>query len=65
MHTIMLTDDQLYWLRVALENSLESARRLGGDVEDLMDSSLLIDKYTELQGIIGETDPITLEDDPE
>ena len=62
MHTINLTDDQLHWLQVALDNSLESARRIAesSDLDDQLDAGLLIQRYTELQEVIGEPPPISL-----
>ncbi len=56
-NTFTVTDDQLHWLQVALDNSLDSARRLmgeGNDLDDQLDGGLLVNRYTELQGIIGE-----------
>ena len=56
MITITLTDDQLHWLQVALENSMESARRLAEspNLDDQLDAGLLINRYLELTSIIGE-----------
>lgn len=56
MNQLIFTDDQLHWLQVALENSLESARRLASsdDVDDQLDAGLLVQRYTELQTIVGE-----------
>lgn len=59
-----LTDDQLHWLRVALENSKDHAQRLADEgVEDVEDGLLLMEKYNELQSIIGTTDGISLNPD--
>lgn len=61
-HTFTFTDDQLHWLRVALENSLNSAELMiqhgANDDDDVMDGLELVGRYKELQGIIGETDPL-------
>lgn len=56
MNHITMTDDQLHWLQVALENSLNGAQRLAEspDLDDQLDAGLLIQRYTELQRIIGE-----------
>ena len=61
-NTITLTDTQLYWLQVALENSKLSAQRMAdqGDEDDLRDTMTLIDAYNELQEIIGTPGPIGL-----
>lgn len=62
---ISFTDDQLHWLRVALENSMDSAKRLADSDqgEDVHDGLLLMEKYNELQALIGSTDGISLNPD--
>lgn len=61
-HTFTFTDDQLHWLRVALENSLNSAeiliQHVANDDDDVMDGLELVGRYKELQQIIGETDTL-------
>lgn len=50
---IELTDEQAHWVAVAIENSKASAERLAQspDVDDQLDAGLLINRYTELEGI--------------
>jgi hypothetical protein len=45
-----LTQDEEYWIGVALENCLESAKVLAqsDDIGDQLDAGLLIGRYTEL-----------------
>lgn len=61
-NTFTLTDEQLYWLQVALENSKLSAQRMAdqGDEDDLRDTMTLIDAYNELEAIIGTPPDILL-----
>lgn len=62
-NTITLTDDQLHWLRVAIEAAKEGAQRVieqGNDDDDVMDGMMLVDKYNELMTLIGEPPPISL-----
>jgi hypothetical protein len=62
-NSITLTDDQLHWLRISVENSLEGAKRVveqGIDDDDVRDGLELIGRFTELQQIIGEPPPIGL-----
>lgn len=51
MSDMTLTDDEIYWISVALENSLESARRIAesDNLDDQLDAGLLIQRYTQLQ----------------
>lgn len=61
MPLIDLTDDEFYWVTVAIENSKDHAERLAKseDIDDQLDAGLLIQRYTGLQekfppSIIGE-----------
>lgn len=62
-NTFTFTDDQLHWLRVAVEGTKEQAQGVieqGIDDDDVRDGMMLVDKYNELLSLIGEPPPIQL-----